>query len=335
MVGSARDAQLSERQRSIYEPLVELLQQELAGAAITYPRPRTGSPRQFTHYYLQVVQLLEAHVAAGDDHPPMSRTEVELMCRCALSAGTLSEAIDLCVRYSETMFPRAGQLALSVSNDAATFTLNSLRGVTSTASSLVDITGLFAFHQLFQWLVGVDIPLRQVGIGPIERDDVLAFLKLFRAPVLAGGGSYSLCFNPAVLALPVVRTSSEFARFFTVFPCGVFELDGSALPEQVLALLHAAVRHSGDIPRQAELARSLGISLSTFRRRLAGAQTSFRQLREQCLRVTARELLSQETLSIHEIAARLGFSDAPAFRRAFRQWTGVAPGAWRKSPTRF
>jgi len=36
-------------------------------------------------------------------------------------------------------------------------------------------------------------------------------------------------------------------------------------------------------------------------------------------------------LSVGEIAARLGFNDASTFYRAFRKWTGSAPGAWRVS----
>lgn len=317
------------RAHQTFEPLVALLQQELDDAGIAYPRPRTRTPRQFARYYLDVVQLLEAQVAAGDGHPPMSRTEVELMCRCALTGATLAEAIELCVKYSDMLYPRAGRPALRTQGDSATFTLNSLRGATGTAASLVDITGLFAFHQLFQWLVGVDLPLQQVGIGPTARDDVLPFLKLFRAPVLAGGASYALTFKAAALQLPVVRGSHEFAAFFEVFPCGVFELTGSSLPEQVLALLHAWVRQGEGMPSQQALAKSLGISLSTFRRRLAEAGATFRQLRELCLCRSAEELLGRDALSINEIAAQLGFSDAPAFRRAFRQWTGVAPGAWR------
>lgn len=321
------------QQHSTFEPLVALLQQELDAAGIGYPRLRARTPRQFTRYYLEVVQLLEAQVATGDDHAPMSRTEVELMCRCALSGGSLADAIQLCAAFCNMLHPRAGQASLKTRGDVATFSLNSLRGSTTTAASLVDITGLFAFHQLFQWLVGVDFPLQQVGIGPIEREDVLPFLTLFRAPVLAGGDSYALTFKTAVLSLPVVRGSYEFSSFFEVFPCGVFEPGGSALPEQVLALLFAWVRQGDGAPSQQVLAGTLGISLSTFRRRLLVAGATFRQLREQCLRRSAEELLGDTNLAINEIASRLGFSDTPAFRRAFRQWTQLSPGAWRTART--
>jgi AraC-like DNA-binding protein len=41
--------------------------------------------------------------------------------------------------------------------------------------------------------------------------------------------------------------------------------------------------------------------------------------------------LAEGRLTVDEIAARLGFEDASTFYRAFRKWTGVAPGAWRAS----
>ncbi|WP_279243590.1 AraC family transcriptional regulator [Candidatus Litorirhabdus singularis] len=322
---------LSEVQQTAFAPLVQLLEQELAGMGLHSPAARIQSLPEFTRYYLDVVQLLEAQVAGAAEHSPMSRGEVELMCRSTLSAVNLAEAIAICESFCAMLDPRAGRTGLREEGDSATFYLDSLRPATTTASSLVDITGLFAFQQLFQWLTGVELPLRQVGIGAIQRDDVIAFLKLFRAPVLAGGTRYTLVFDRSALELPVVRSQGDFAEFFAVFPCGVFEFTANSLPQQVAALLHAAIRQSEAVPGQAALAASLGIPLSTFRRHLAAAGTSFREIRERCLRDNAEQLLLRTELAIAEIAAQLGFSDASAFRRAFRQWLGVSPRAWRES----
>ena len=43
----------------------------------------------------------------------------------------------------------------------------------------------------------------------------------------------------------------------------------------------------------------------------------------------ATELLMDRTLSLEEIAFLLGYSEMAAFHRAFRGWTGAAPGAYR------
>jgi AraC-like DNA-binding protein len=311
-------------------PLVQLLQQELTIAGIRLSQAQPTSIEAFTLWYLEVVQKLEVHIAREGERPAITRSEVELMCRCALSARRLDEAIELCTRYSAMLYPRAGRPGLDVAGGVASFRLDSLRQETTTASSLVDITGLFAFNQLFQWLVGADLQLLQVRIGPVQRDDVLPFLQLFKAPVLAGGDTYALEFPREVLNMPVVRSAGEFTTFFKLFPCGVFEVNTHDLAQQVAALLTAAARQGGGIPSQESLASTMGVPLSTFRRRLFHSGASFRQLRENSLKESAMGLLRRGDLSITEIAGRLGFSDTGAFRRAFRQWLGMSPTAWRQ-----
>lgn len=315
--------------RSSFTPLVDLLEGELARTRVKPPRRSPRNLGEFTRWYLEVVQLLERQVARETEREPMGRDEVELMCRCAMSAADLREATELCARYSATLYPRAGQLALVTGPETASLHLDSLRPLTTSASSLVDIAGLFAFRQLLQWLAGRELPVLQVRIGPIQRDDVLPFLKLFRAPVLAGGDDYSLDFDPAALDWPCVRGRAEFDRFFETFPCAVFGLRASELGGQVSALMVAALEQGEGVPTQAQLSQVLEIPLSTLRRRLRDEGAGYRELREQCLSEVATALLQRGDLGVSGVAARLGFSDAGAFRRAFHQWFGCAPGEWR------
>ena len=251
------------------------------------------------------------------------------MCRCGLSATDLREAIGLLADYCAMLHPRAGKITFTVSGDTAVFQLDSLRRARSSAASLVDITGLFSFLQLLQWLGGVEFPLHVVRIGPLERDDLMPFLKLFRAPVLAGGELYSLEFPAAHLARPVVRTRAEFADFFELFPCAVFSNPAHGLAQQVAALISAAVIQGRPIPALEEVAATLERPPSTFRRQLQCAGTSFRTLRDASLALQAQRLLLRGDLSVEQITTRLGFSDPSTFRRAFRKWCGVAPTQWR------
>lgn len=329
--GTRREQDTSASTSATFAPLVDLLLAELeyCGQADGLRQPPV-TLSGFTRWYLDVVQRLEAYLAGGDRHAPMAREEVELLCRCALSAAGLREAIVLCERFARMLHPRAGRIRLETTVGHASFRLDSLRGQASTAGSLVDITGLFAFLQLFQWLLGRELPLQQVRIGPIRRQDVLPFLRLFRAPVLAGGEDYALDFEASALELPVVRTPSEFAAFFHSFPCAVFGAQAHSLPAQVSALLAAALRHGAPLPSQLQLATDLGLPLSTFRRRLQQGGSNYRSLREAALRQGACEALTQADRRISDIAASLGFADAGTFRRAFTQWFGMTPGSWRE-----
>lgn len=308
----------------LFQPLRQLLEGELEAAGLKVSvAGDTANAAGFMRWYLQAIQALEAHVAGG-----MTRREVELQCRCALTGASLSEAIALLAEFADLLHPRAGQISLEVSGDRALFKLDSLRRQDTTASNMVDITGLFAFHQLLQWLAGRELPLRQVRAGPTRRDDVLPFLKLFRAPVLSGGSDYALVFDPAVLTWPVVRSAAEFPRFFELFPCAVFLPERHSLSAQVASLFSAMLARGQPLPTQAELARELGRSLSAFRQQLLREGSGFRHLRERALAEAAATGLAHGQ-DVATLAMQLGFADAGSFRRAFRQWYGCAPRQWQ------
>jgi AraC-like DNA-binding protein len=102
----------------------------------------------------------------------------------------------------------------------------------------------------------------------------------------------------------------------------------------VAALLAAAAERGQRVPTLEKVAAALDLPPSTLRRRLGQAGTSFRALRDRTLAEQARVLLARGDLGIGVIAERLGFSDAAAFRRAFRRWHGCAPVAWRGAAPR-
>ncbi len=85
---------------------------------------------------------------------------------------------------------------------------------------------------------------------------------------------------------------------------------------------------SGDAssPRVAEL---LGINERVLRRHLKTEGTSIHQLVGSARLEGACQLLRSTQLTLAEIAATLGYSDATAFSRAFRTWMQTTPSAWR------
>ncbi|WP_052378731.1 helix-turn-helix domain-containing protein [Polycyclovorans algicola] len=82
-----------------------------------------------------------------------------------------------------------------------------------------------------------------------------------------------------------------------------------------------------------DAARQLHMTVSTLKRRLSEANTSFRALRESVLKDRAMLLLTGTSLSLESIASALGYSDLANFSHAFKRWTGTAPGAFRKGLT--
>ena len=80
---------------------------------------------------------------------------------------------------------------------------------------------------------------------------------------------------------------------------------------------------------RAAVAGRLGLHERTFGRRLKAAGTTFRQLLDATRADVAKQLLHDTRSPIGRIADSLGYTDATAFTRAFRGWTGMTPREFR------
>jgi len=85
------------------------------------------------------------------------------------------------------------------------------------------------------------------------------------------------------------------------------------------------------MPVAAQVAKRLGCSERTLRRRLAEEGLSFTDVLDEARREEATRSLRAEAEPIADLAARLGFSHLSSFHRACVRWTGLAPGAFRAS----
>ena len=77
------------------------------------------------------------------------------------------------------------------------------------------------------------------------------------------------------------------------------------------------------------LAARLQVSTRTLVRRLEQRQTTYRALLDFHRRSRCAELLAQPSLSVAEIAERLGYEEPTNFARACRRWFGLSPRAYR------
>ncbi|MGH7439365.1 MAG: helix-turn-helix transcriptional regulator, partial [Polyangiaceae bacterium] len=84
-------------------------------------------------------------------------------------------------------------------------------------------------------------------------------------------------------------------------------------------------------PALSQLARAMGVSERTLQRRLGEEGTTVQHLTEDVRHELSLEYLRDRSLSVGEVADRLGYSSLAAFSRAFRRWRGVSPAAHRRA----
>lgn len=135
-----------------------------------------------------------------------------------------------------------------------------------------------------------------------------------------------LVFPANVLHRPIVQADSMASRLAQE-QC---EKELAALhrprQEMILERVRSLIAGGdGDFRSLAEVVMLLGMSERTLKRRLSEFGVSFSTLFEEQQRERAFALLREGTLSVEQVASRLGYSDAANFTRAFRRWTGTTP----------
>jgi AraC-like DNA-binding protein len=100
-----------------------------------------------------------------------------------------------------------------------------------------------------------------------------------------------------------------------------------SMSDRVRTLLLAQPRVS---VTEDEVARALFVSKRTLVRRLAKENSTYREIKARVVSDLAHRCLLESNQSMESIATLLGYYDAAAFRKAFRNLHGMAPGEYRE-----
>jgi AraC-like DNA-binding protein len=155
-----------------------------------------------------------------------------------------------------------------------------------------------------------------------------SYERVFGVPVHFDCAINEVCFDAALLALPIPDANATLCAFFERYAREKL----SRLPERpsLIERLRALIRRrlpEGEVKLD-DLAASLHMSARTLQRRLGDEHTSLQAELDEIRRQQALYLLEGGT-AIAELSWLLGYSDPSAFHRAFKRWTGTSPEAWR------
>jgi AraC-like DNA-binding protein len=102
------------------------------------------------------------------------------------------------------------------------------------------------------------------------------------------------------------------------------ELENSKTVRGQVESLLLPILHTGDVGVDV-IAKRLNVSRQTLYRNLKAEGVTFEQTLDDLRRRMALHYLSGKRVSVNETAYLVGFSDATAFSRAFKRWTGMSP----------
>lgn len=246
--------------------------------------------------------------------------------RAVLDSPTLERALRRALRFFTLIIdePR-GELA--VENGLAVITLHE---DSPPRSAFAYRAYWIMLHGLVCWLVGRRLPLRRVDFrGPEPRSGDY-YRLFFGAPVTFDCPLSLLAFDARYLGLPINRTEAALKEFLRRAPSNIlirYRYD-SGVNAEVRARLNETPPAAW--PDFDGMARSLRVPASTLRRQLRREGESYAEIREEIRRERAFAALAATDRHISDIAAELGFAEPSAFHRAFRKWTELTPGAYRR-----
>ncbi|PWR26017.1 AraC family transcriptional regulator [Zavarzinia aquatilis] len=280
---------------------------------------------QYAALWIHLARAMNCEFFGMDRHP-MRPGSFTLMARSAHGAETVGQALRRALRFISLILDdfqprlvREGERASVV----LTETGEPLRAFTYCTFWLI-------LHGLTCWLAGRRIPVTAAEFRCAEPPYTEDYRTLFTHDLRFGRSRTRLEFDAAVLDLPVKRSEAELKSFLRRAPANILVKyrSNDSLTVQVRRRLRRL--DATEWPDFDRLAGELHMSPSTLRRRLDGEGQNYQAIKDSLRRDLAIRCLSEGTNSVADIAERLGFADPSSFHRAFKKWTGMLPGEFRR-----
>ncbi|WP_430462002.1 AraC family transcriptional regulator [Thalassolituus sp. LLYu03] len=312
-----------------FDPEDILAQYQLDEVRLASPDARISIPRfmRMGHSFIQAARMPWLGLAMGEcgSAPNMglagllaqSAPDVRTACR-ALTEYELLSSFN--ARGRSVFFTEKGQgvacfYSISPYNDYNLFVVDSV---------------LSGWWRFLHTLTGRNDLLVRVEVefpAPAYRE---RYESTFPCEVRFGASRNAVVLHDWALNLPVIsRCASTFN--------GLKQLADRELERVRLGLSFREMTEraigpllNGQTPTLEQVAQRLNMAPWTVRRRLTDEGCNFQQVLNDTRRDLAVSYVRDTSLTLGEIAYLLGFGSATAFQRAFKRWTGEAPGRFRE-----
>ena len=215
---------------------------------------------------------------------------------------------------------------LKVKDDTAILSYAVYQPEMESADQIIDSTIAGAVNAV-RALLGADWSPLEVLLPRARPVDTGPYRHHFRAPVRFDQEMAALVIPSRCLDLRISGADPLLRAMLEERIQQLKDAQGPEFPDDIRRLLRTrltSTRCSAD-----NIAKLLTMHRRTLSRRLKDNGLGFRSISNEMRFEVARQLLEDTGVPLCQIAAALGYSEASAFTRAFRRWSGQTPTAWR------
>ena len=250
-----------------------------------------------------------------------------------LACRDFGQAVEHTIRY-EALAHDLGRSQLSVTGATAQYAWTS--HYPEASRHLVE--SVFAGIQTCgRWLAGGSLPPAEVAFTHAGSTDTREYVRVFGAAPCFDAPLNAARFPASLLATPVPNADITLYQLLQHHAERLLgQRAASCAPPAIVAAVRAAITRNlaHDRVRLPAIAAELGLSPRTLQRKLLDAGASFQQVLDGARYGLACDYLRQPGLALTDIAFLLGYQEQSAFSHAFKEWSGINPGAWRERATR-
>lgn len=264
---------------------------------------------------------------AAERVQPEFMGELGYLLRCS---PTLGEGMQRVGRYQRFV---SDSIVISAQADVAEAYIAVGWGAARARTRQLSEFALTAALVMARQETGVDLRPRAVEFAHRAPRDVSEHRRVFGAPLRFDSAHNRLVLSRSQFDLPFRRADHGLCALLENRVREVIARlpSGEGVADHARRLL--ARELEAGRPTASAVGRGLGMSVRTLHRKLQAEDTSLRALRDEVRRDLARVYLS-ERLPINEVAFLLGYSEASAFHRSFKRWTGLTPARYQQEEAR-
>jgi len=263
---------------------------------------------------------------------PIKLGTFELMADWVSHSTTLEELLQKGIRFYNQITDEI-QVSLEVEDDHVYFTSTFRRPDLDFEHFYIEYWHVI-WHRFASWYIGKPIKLlgAYVNYIPLDPDE---FEVLYRCPTYLKSKYNRLVFHKNYLQEPLVKTQRDLQVFLRRAPIDFLTIPGedTSLTARINQMLEPKGFKEEDkllLPGSEAIAKQLGMSEQTLRRKLSAEGISYQQIKDNLRQDLANKLLSNRALNIAQISRQLSFSEPRAFTRAYKHWAGVTPKEYRQ-----
>ena len=185
-------------------------------------------------------------------------------------------------------------------------------------------------HGLACWLIDARLPLQAAQFPFVPPAHQAAYAVLFPGRTTFNADCAAIHFDARYLPLPLRRDEAALQHMLQrALPLTVRPYRRDRLLVQRVRqtlLTHPQQTHNADA-----LATLLNLSARSLHRQLKDEGATLQALKDEVRRERASELLLRTNRPVKQVAEAAGFLNEKSFIRAFKGWTGLAPGEFRRT----